>query len=297
MQKYVILGSLGLILSLFGCATPRQTMSSPQVTPQGKFSGGYEFGWQAPTAVIGELSRNVINRVDDYIDEDSVNTDDTLALKQVSAMLAAQGVDPLGTSSGIYFAYGLIDHLEVGYQYLFTGHSLWLRYQLTDRKPSTWQAVVGLHGSKQSYDLPSYMEKVKKAFGYELDRKDLILPITIGRYARWKIMTFEWGAVAQVQYSQIHYGFDPTWLYNYVDDNGGRVVLEQIPEQTNSFWSFGGSGNGRIGIGPVFLGAGLGYYYQDYGDYKLPLGQSVHLSGGTVVFRMAIEMRFWGAER
>lgn len=291
MKKILSAGGILASVMIWGCAMPRQVMLSPVVTPPGGFTAGYETGIHVSAVTVDALDDGAISAMADYLKKDSADIEDDL-LRQTGRMAVAQGVDPLGAANTLYLAYGLAENVEIGYQYLLSGHGLWARYQAWPGNGADLAGTVGFYASMQSYDLPSFMGKVQDALGYEFARKDFTIPFSLGRQAKGRLVSGEWAAVAQVQMSQVKYAFEPTTLYTVVNEADARV-LEWVPEQSSWFWSVGGGLNGRLGIGPVYLGCGAGYYWQDYGDFKL-LGETQEkLSGGTFVAHAALELRFW----
>lgn len=284
----------GILASLFiwGCAMPRQTMMSAQVAPQGHLTFGYESGMQLPSVVMDNFDDSTLDVLADMVTQDTTDASDTL-LHKAGRMALAQGLDPLGGSSSLFIAYGLLDGMEVGYEYLGTGHGLWVRYQVMAAPEGELTGTLGFNASMQNYDLPSFMGNVQEALGYRFKRKDFTIPFAIGRLNRGELFSGEWAAVLQMQWSHVTYAFEPTTVYRVVEGVDQYELLKQVPEQSSSFLSYGGAVNGRLGIGPVFLGCGIGYYYQNYGDFMTLGGRTESLAGGTIVAHGALELRLW----
>lgn len=119
------------------------------------------------------------------------------------------------------------------------GHGLWLRYQVIGGEPGTFSGTTGLYASQQNYELPSLFSKVQDALGYEIQRTDFTLPLSVGHLKKWRWVSLEWGGVIQAQLTQIRYEFAPTTAYEVVSENGGEPFLQEIPQQRQ--WFFGGA--------------------------------------------------------
>jgi hypothetical protein len=121
--------------------------------------------------------------------------------------------------------------------------------------------------------------------GYTFKRRDILVPVlfstSFGKEEKYG--SFSFGAV--VNYTKIKYSSLPFNIY----------TLENVKvmgiENDESFWSFGGFINLKLGYKYVYAVPALAIYRQNYGDYWLMNGQYANFKGWTIVPSIGLKVR------
>lgn len=138
--------------------------------------------------------------------------------------------------------------------------------------------------SSQEYSLPSYLEKLQNFLGYELTRKDFLIPLLFTKPfgAKGKYGGATFGVL--YNYSAIKYDYDKSpsnVVYQVVSDEIQEI--NEVPMGENSIHSYGGNLSAHLGYKHVFFHLGCAIYYQDYGTFNSFGSHQATFSGTTIV--------------
>lgn len=284
-------------ISFNACTAPRAVDISAETTPKHHWRVGYDVAANVPTQTSKALYGSLEEGIDRLISQDSgaITAKD---LDQITLALFAYSLDPLGFQPALYARFGLWDKLDMGYRYATGAHAIDLRYQFLGplardsiAPRNAWRGSVGLQGSTQSFDLPSFLglDKLQSLLKYEFTRRDLLFPLALGKNFghRGDIGGFTTGAV--FGYSFIEYG---TSLLKWVEqkEDGSTAPFRDL-QGSSSFPFYGGFVNLRLGYKYVFVVGSFSAYWQHYGRYRL-YGSTADLKGWTYIPSLGLEGRW-----
>ena len=289
--------SLFLLVILASCTAPRNITASGKVTPKGAFKAGFNSSFNIATAPAKELD-NVTRAAVDAIDN---NNDSIFYNESVAALsrgLLAYSLDPVTATSEFYVRYGLLDRVDVGYKYASGAHVFDAMYQFmgstgTPDNPGVGEGLhgsIGLQYSGQKSDLPSKvgLDKLSSIFNYQLSRKDVLVPLVFSKSfgPEETYGNFSFGVV--YGHSFITYGVNPSkQLVRYVG-----AEIQKIPSFTHkeSYSSFGGFINAKIGYKWAYFLPALSIYHQNYGTYNLFGLQQETYKGLTIIPSLGLQL-------
>ena len=242
------------------------------------------------SAPIAQSIKGTKELVDNLANKDTVYYDKQI--EHLNASLIAYSLDPIGYTTELYFRYGLGHRLDMGYRNASGANAFDVMFQfLGSNKNFNESDVGGMYGSigvQYSWDKFKFtsnclFNKVDKMFGYELSRKDIIVPIIFSKSFGPEERTgcFSFG----VNYSQtfVTYKVTPKNIYSQVDNtNFGSQLLEPINGKV-SYSGFGAFINVKVGKRYVFFNFSLSAYYQNYGNYKLIDGSKANFKGISIL--------------
>lgn len=193
--------------------------------------------------------------------------------------------------------YGLWHRLDVGYRVSGIAQGFDVRYQWLGPEEASapgWRGSLDLLYGFYDYDTPTHINSdvdyLQDVLRFKLSRKDIVVPLIIGRPlgndGRLGLMGF--GLV--YDWSRVEWSAHTT---NLVEKLPGGATRPYAPLQGDkSISAYGGFVNMRVGMGPQFYLVGsLTAYWQDYGTYGLFGGKSAALSGWTVLPVLGLETR------
>jgi peptidoglycan/xylan/chitin deacetylase (PgdA/CDA1 family) len=268
---------------------------SGRVTPKGDVNVGIHYLGNIGSESSRSLFEGFEAAVDEVLADDQVEYDETVA--ELTRAVVAYALDPIGMAPQLSLRYGIYDHLDVGYQYAFGAHVFDGRVQFlgstSSDEMSMIYASIGAQYSSQTYDLPSYfkLDKLQERLGFEMKRKDILVPLTVGHPfgSRGQYGSINYGVA--YGHTSLDYGFDPINVYEkYVEDVDTQPIA--AIHNTKSYDSLGGFMNLKAGYQPIFVTASLALYHQEFGDFELIGGDSVHLGGWTLIPTVGIEGTF-----
>ncbi len=258
---------------LTSCAAPRSIAWDGTVAKRGDFQVQANSATSVPTAAL----KPVLDGLDKMLDKDPSLPDLRLATR---AGVAA-AVDRPGALLDLNAHIGLGWNLDVGYHYIEGSHGVGLRWQFLD---DDWRAGIEALYVHGSWD-PVGAERL----GFKFQREDLVVPasfsIPFGESAKYG--SFAMGPA--VAFTWLRYGFTPT--FEVKDDSDVSYVAQAIPMTRAFFWSQGGFVSLRAGYRKVFFLVGLSMWHTNYGTFKVPEQDPVHLEGITMVPSLGLELR------
>lgn len=269
-------------LVLLSCSAHRSISHGAETLQALKFSGQLGVEADLPTETSAKFFDAAYKHAQSAYRDTMVTVDSASLYKDLST-LTQFALDPLGINSSVQLRMGLGKGFEIGYQYA-GGNVFELHYQFL--KGDGMHASVGVQYSSGAYELPSVLGDLQKISGFDLKRKDYVLPMSFGKSNKWS----SWWIGPSLAYSKIEYGFNP----------GGLLVMsspevqKKIPNLVgveHSYMSYGLHFGGRIGWKHLFLLGSLSSYYQNYGDYELPGMAKTNLSGLSFYPYVGVEIR------
>lgn len=272
-----------------GCAAPRAVLWDGTAVAAGHVEGHLGMVGAIPTATVVSLGEGSLEGIKVLADgRDSLS--DSAMLHKGAKALVASGLDMPGANVVAAIHVGIGGGAELGYRREGGANAFALRYQFLSSDEGGWNAGAAIQYSSQDYDIPiKVLGDVQKVLGYTFARKDISLPVVFskpfGEQGRYGSAGF--GLVGA--WTRTEYGFDPHGLYRQWGDTVD--VLEKLPQQKSSFFSYGGMGFVRMGYKHVWLMVGLNVIYQDYGTYRLPATDPISLSGLTFLPSVGLEFR------
>lgn len=274
---------------LSGCAAPRAVLWDGSSVPAGHVEGHLGMVGTLPTATLVSLGQGTLEGIKVLADGRDSLSDSVLLHKGARALVAA-GLDMPGANVVASVHVGIGGGAELGYRREGGANAFALRYQFLSAEGDGWNAGTAIQYSSQDYDIPiTAIEDVQKVLGYTFERQDISVPVVFSKPfgAEGKYGSAGIGIVGA--WTRAEYGFDPHGLYRLWGDT--VQVLEKLPHQKTSFFSYGGMGFLRVGYKRVWLMAGLNVIYQDYGTYRLPGTDPISLSGLTFLPSVGLEFR------
>ncbi len=285
-----------LVLLAAACTGPRSVTLSPEATPKGRFRAGGSMDANIPTQTSRSMFDNLENGIEYLADKISADTARVAItareLNDLTRALIAYSLDPLGANTSLYVRYGLWPRLDAGYRYAGGAHLLDARVQFlgpVDGGPG-WRGSLAVQYSGQEFELPSYLGKLQGILQYRFARKDILVPLVLGKPfgADGRFGGFGLGAAWNL--ALIEYDSEILRLLEKMDGNTVRPFEDLRGERT--IHSFGGFANVRLGYRRVFLLAGMSAFWQDYGTFKLFGGEIASLSGWTYAPSFGLEAAF-----
>lgn len=275
MKVYNSLLSSCLLLFLVfaaGCNAPRNITASGKVTPKGAFKAGVNSSFNIGTSSVGEIPEVTEAIAGVITNRDSIYYDDNI--KSLTRGLLAYFLDPVTASTDIYVRYGLAERVDIGYKYASGAHVIDAMYQFMGSTgtpdnpgPQGLHGSVGLQYSGQNSNLPSKigLDKLSAIFNYELSRKDILVPLVFSQSfgPEEEYGNISWGLV--YGHTFIKYGFEPSKLFIKYGGNDIKKINPFMKRE--SFSSYGGFLNAKVGFKYVYLVPALSIYYQNYGTY------------------------------
>ena len=291
MRYFILLCSVVLI----SCSANKKVARSGKVTPKRDFKVGMSYSYNVPLATAEALSGSIIDALKSVGDEDSLEVDQTLNNWTESMTIFA--LDPLGVNADLYINYGIAEAWDIGFAYSSGANYYEVFHQFmgptgeigSDSKEDTYGSV-GLRYSSQSFEMPSYLGDLQKVLGYDLERKDLLIPLVFSTGFGPEEKYGAWSYGAALGWTSITYNYNPKGLYEV---SGAEIKpLEEVPQGDNSFFSYGAFSNVKFGYQHFYLTLGLSCYYQDYGEYNLFQGHKAEFSGLTFIPSLGLELAF-----
>lgn len=288
-----------LFIALFftSCTASRTVINSGKVTPKGDIKIGINQSANIPTQTISATGGVLVSAVKAAMDMDSIKYDEQV--DKFSKAVLAYSLDPLSTSFDFYVRYGLLKRVDVGYKFFFGTHVFDAAFQFmgstgTMKNPGGNSGLcgsIGIQYASQSSDLPNklFLNYLEELLVFKAERKDIMIPVIfslpIGREEEYGHFAF--GAV--YNHSFVEYGFQPTKIFMDYAGNYTDVQLPSIMEKKN-FPSFGAFINGKLGYKYVYLLGSMSVFYQNYGNYAIPGGKTVKLSGFTFIPNIGLQV-------
>lgn len=273
-----------------GCIAPRSMMDSGKVTPKNQLKIGGSYSANIPTQTI----KNVVEAAE-TLDNDTIFDD---AFNRSSRYLFAYSLDPLSVGTNYYVRYGLIKRFDVGYKFASGTHAFDVKYQFlgtygivgntadTESKDKkTLYGSVGLQYSFNNYDLPGGFDKIQERLGFDLKRKDILIPIIFSKSLGEEEKTghIAWGLA--YNHTFLEYGFDPKDIYNI------QTNLPFTPSHhKKNFGAIGAFANIKVGYKYVYFLTSFSAYYQNYGKFTMLDGSQVSFSGFTFVPSIGLQI-------
>jgi hypothetical protein len=304
-SRIVLSGLAAIVVFVASCTSPRNIVSSGKVTPKGSFKGGFNSSFNAASAPIAELA-NVTRAAVDAIDNNRDSIFYTQGVAALTRGLVAYSLDPVTPTTDFYLKYGIANRVDVGYKYASGAHVFDAMYQFLgttgtvdepEESTSRMHGSIGFQYSGQKSNLPSKvgLDKLSSIFRYKLNRKDILVPLVFS-YSFGPEETygnFSFGVV--YGHSTIEYGFNPSKVF--VRNVGS--VIERIPafNQKESYSSYGGFINAKLGYKYVYFVPALSIYYQNYGTYNLFGLQQESYKGATFIPSLGIQFNFATGKR
>jgi hypothetical protein len=281
---------LFLVTIIFSCCTAsRSVIHSGKVTPQGDFKAGANLGGKIPTQTIGAMANVKATAVQDVINRDSIQYDKYI--DNLSKVLLAYSLDPLNVSADFYIRYGIYKKFDIGYKYFSGAHVFDAMYQFmgstgTINNPGQKgiNASIGIQYASQKSDLPEklYLDKLSSFMEFTASRKDILIPLVFSMPFGDEEEYGHLGYGLVYNHTFLEYGFQPERVFTSYVGNYANVEMKPITNKKN-FSSFGGFVNAKIGYKYVYFLGSLSVYYQDYGKYEIPGGETIKFSGFTFI--------------
>jgi hypothetical protein len=294
--------SLVICALLTNCTAPRSVLLSPDALPKGQFQAGANFDVNIPSqtskALYGSMEKGIGTLVNRASGDSAITPISAKDLNQFSKGLLAYSLDPLGPQMGLFIRYGIWPRFDLGYHRAGGVNAYEFRYQVlgplatdTLAASSDWRASIGMQYSSQSYELPSVagLDKLQSLLRFEFNRKDILVPIVFGKPIgkQGKYGSFGLGVV--YNFAFVDYG---SQILKLVEEVSPGVTKPFDPIQgEKKISSYGAFTNGRFGYRWLYLVGSMACYYQDYGEFKVFGGESLPLSGWTIIPTLGLEFR------
>jgi hypothetical protein len=278
------------------CTASRTIINSGKVTTKGDIKIGVNQSANIPTQTISATGGVLVSAVQAAMNMDSIKYDEQV--DKFSKAVLAYSLDPLSTSFDFYIRYGLLKRVDVGYKFFFGTHVFDAAYQFmgstgTIKNPGEngLCGSIGIQFASQSSDLPNklFLNYLEGLLEFKASRKDIMIPLIfslpIGKEEEYGHFAF--GAV--YNHSFVEYGFQPTKIFMQYAGNYTNVQLPSVNEKKN-FPSFGAFINGKLGYRYVYLLGSMSVFYQNYGNYAIPGGKTIKLSGLTFIPNIGLQV-------
>jgi hypothetical protein len=286
------------LMALSGCTAPRSVTTSGKVTPKGKFSIGFNVVANYPTATVNSIKEIKNENVKRIANNDSIHADDVF--RQFNKASIANALDPVTVGNEMFIRYGVFKRSDIGYKRSSGVNIFDARYQFLGPigcvdDPFLGQKIYGSVGlqyssQKQSNQVPSLLTDIQSALGYTLKRSDILIPL---------IFSYSFGN--EEKYGSVSMGL--TYNYsriNYDSFTSGLYTTEKIKifgvENNQSYSSFGGLINSKIGYKYVYLVGSISVYGQNYGNYRLLDGTTFTLKGVTIIPSIGVQVNLGGSK-
>ncbi len=291
-MKFLILTILALFF--INCSAPRTNIHSGKVTPKGHFKGGFNMSPTIPLNTIDKATTTVKDQLTSVTDTTSAL--DSSNVRSFSEALLSYSLDPITFGSDIYIRYGVLERLDVGLGYSFSTKIFDVTYQFMGSTgdydgPGTkgTNGSLGLQYSSQEYELPSFFGSVQRLLKYEFSRSDFLARATFSTAFGEEEKYGYVGYGAACNYTRVKYGFEDDPLRDIVNEETGDV-LSHVPQTETSYFAYGPFVNAKVGYKHVFLLVSTSVYYQNYGTYEILGGETVDLSGWTIIPSFGIQI-------
>ncbi|MDQ3191626.1 MAG: hypothetical protein M3Q58_08535 [Bacteroidota bacterium] len=286
---------ISIILFQVSCTPPRSFIQSGKVTPHKQFKAGIDLAANVPTHVVKSAYKNTSAIVGPLINKDTIFLNDQLIKLNETAL--AYAVEPLGFGYNYYLRYGVFKRFDLGYRYASGTHAFDGMFQFlgstgTIDNPGEKgnHGSIGIQYSSKKYELPSWsgLDKVQKIIGFEMQRKDLMVPlvfsIPFGEEETYG--NFSFGLV--YSHTFLEYGFDSSRIYDTLKSKS-PTIIESIQDKRN-FSSFGAFFNFKIGYKYAYFLPAFAMYYQNYGSFILIDKSTTKFSGFTFVPSIGLQL-------
>lgn len=300
-KKHPLIYIIIIVVITYSCSAPRAITNSGKVTPYKQFRIGGNFSGNFSSSIATSLIDGAVSTASDLINEDTVKLEESIMVVEKVAL--SYSLDPIGTGYDFYLRYGLCKRIDIGYKFASGVHIFDAAYQFMGstgsiNKPekSGMCGSIGIQFSKQSYDLPFGLNKVQKFLGFELNRKDLLIPLifsaTIGEEEKYGAFSFG----LAYNYSMIQYSFNPKNIYTQIANSTNLVEVKPFNSNKN-YHSFGVFLNLKAGYKYIFLLTSVALYYQDYGNYEILNQKFIHASGITLIPTIGLQFSIFEIPR
>jgi len=287
--RFSALLAAACFVSLTSCAAPRAVLWDGSSVAAGHVEGHLGMVGTLPTATMASLASGTLEGIKVLANgRDSLS--DSVMLRKGARTLVAAGLDMPGANFVASVHVGIGGGAELGYRREGGANAFALRYQFLSAEDGGWNAGTAIQYSSQDYDIPiTAISDVQKVLGYSFSRQDISVPVVFSKPfgVEGKYGSAGLGVVGA--WTRTEYGFDPHGMYRLWGDT--VEVLEKLPHQKTSFFSYGGMGFVRLGYKHAWLMVGLNVIYQDYGTYRLPATDPISLSGLTFLPSAGLEIR------
>lgn len=282
---------LFLLLFLFlSCSVPRVMNQSGKVAQKGTVNAGVSYmGNVSQTSAI-HLTDAVYQFAKDVKDEDSLKWN--TGLENTNKAVMAYSLDPLAHGFQFYLKAGIVNRLELGFQKAGKANMFETQFQFLGpvkqqepKKAKLWYGSIGAKYAWSSFSLPKAFGKVQSRLGYDMKRKDLMVPVTFS-YSFGPEETYgSVSAGAVLGWHYLSYGFFPDKVY---DGNG---IPLQAESHKNTYRSVGFFFNLKAGYKYVYIIPSLSIYYQDFGTYPMLNNAQVSLRGWSFVPAISFQIQ------
>lgn len=291
--------AIALSLLASACTAPRSVLHSPDALAKGRWQAGANMDINIPTqtakSMYGGLDKGV-EALYERVARDTVAAITADSLNDFAEALVAYSVDPLSAQTGLFLRYGMLSHFDGGYHFSGGAHAFEVRWQFLGPAAgdtvagSPWRGSVGLQYGWQSFELPSVLGKLQKILSYEFKRKDILVPLMLGKPfgAQGRYGSFAFGGAYNLAF--IEYGSSMLKLVERKADGSTQAFAPLSGKKSIS--SYGAFANIRGGYRWVYLVGSMSAYWQDYGEFRLFGGKTAALSGWTYLPSAALEFRF-----
>jgi len=289
--SYIILGTLGLI----SCTTPRTVTVTGKVTPRNQGTIGWNAALYVPTATPKYIYKGAESAIADYANKDTVIIDKVVI--NSNKMLYAYSLDPLKYTNEIYGRFGVYDHVDVGYKYVYGTHVFDTRYQFlgstnTHDKPSDekFYGSIGIQYSQNKYELLSKykINYLQDMMGYKFSRKDILIPLafsrSFGKEEKYGAISF--GAV--YGHTFVKYSYLPIKTVKNAETKEDFKGLHA----KQHYSSYGMFVTVKGGYRFIYAVVSLATYRQNYGDYILVNEQKFNMKGWTIIPSFGLQCYF-----
>ena len=284
-----------LALLATACTAPRTFTSSGKVTPRGEFRVGGNTAFNVATETLDKAGSTLKEAAIAAARKDTVGYSGAVDRLQVAAL--AYVLDPVQPTADLYVRYGVTERVDAGYKYAFGSHVFDAMYQFmgptgTPDNPGApgIYGSIGLQYSGQNSNLPAKigMDKLNAIFSYELSRKDILVPLVFSQSfgPEEQYGNVSWGLVYGRTF--IKYGFEPSKLFVKYAGNDIRKLNPFLNRQ--SFSSYGGFVNAKVGFKYAYLVPALSIYYQNYGTYDFFGLQQESYKGVSIIPSLGLQV-------
>ena len=279
-----------LALTVTSCMSPRNITNTGKVTPKGNFIAGADMSANIPTQTIGAMKDIIVQTVDDLANHDTIFTGEEL--DKVNRAAIAYALDPLKSGVDYYFRYGIFKRVDIGFKYTGNCKAFDIQYQMfgstgniKDKTKERLYGSIGIQYSAKKQELPSLLSKLQDRLGYTFERKDILIPVifslSFGNEEEYGSFSFGFA----LSYSNIKYSATPSNIYNF--DEKAIMGIKHV----RNYLSYGTFVSIKGGYRFVYIMPSIALYKQNYGNYQLLSGNSVHLKGWTVVPSIGLKFR------
>jgi hypothetical protein len=277
---------------MVGCSGSRSVLNSGKVVPKNQVRFGKNYTINISSAPISQSVRGAYNLGGDYSKKDTIYYDKQM--EHVNAALLSYCLDPIGVNDELYFRYGIIKRVDIGYKSTGGSTAFDVMYQFlgstknvneVENEKNSFYGSVGLQFSWQNYRFLNYQmfDKVQSMFGMEMARRDVALPLIFSTSfgPEERVGCFSFGLI--YSHAFIKYKITPKNIYSADQINSSYPELLAPVNGKVNYGSFGTFMNVKIGKKFVFFNFSLAAYYQNYGKYMLLGGNSRTIKGFTFI--------------